>query len=477
MINHLKLEHFKAFRDVAELALDGKNLLVFGENGAGKSSLFQVLKIIFYRQKIFKSQIEDTVTDPLVRQNAENDVLAAYNYQQTPLTNFLLEINGDDYKAFDTTGYDVSLISQYDIQAEDKVDVLDLFEKAFINIPKPVDFIKDKKNTLETVVNSLLKNNFCEENLTITLTYQEPRWFLTIKDSSRDQFERNERLTEYFNEAKLHIIKLLLLLTAVLYNGAKERSEIRVLVLDDVLTSMDAANRAVFIKLLAQYFDEYQKIVLTHSVSFFNLAEHSFSVAFQQRERWKRFQIIELPGNSEIVEKKDRQETGIIIQNAYRPGVNEGVIGGKLRKRFEYLVREVSELLYTGGLSETSHLLTSIIGKKKLYYEFDAPNKKLNTIYDLVDELTAIIKAAPASPLRSQLESVIARYESGKELDYLKDILSELIIYQKVSMHPLSHSTGAMPLTTQRECERAISLLIQMENHMGKLIGRDMYSI
>lgn len=29
MINHLKLEHFKAFRDVAEMSLDGKNVLVY----------------------------------------------------------------------------------------------------------------------------------------------------------------------------------------------------------------------------------------------------------------------------------------------------------------------------------------------------------------------------------------------------------------------------------------------------------------
>lgn len=477
MITHLKLDHFKAFRDTAELTLDGHNALIFGENGAGKSSLYQALKVIFYRQKIFESRIDATVTDPLVRQNEENDILAENNYQQTPLTNFSLEINGDDYKSFATAGYDVSLISQDDIKVENTINVLSLFQKSFIGITKPAEFIKDKKNTIETVVNSLLKNNFCEENLKIALSFQDPNWFLTIKDSSRDQFDRNEKLSDFFNEAKLHIIKLLLLLTAVLYNGAKERGDKRILVLDDVLTSMDAANRAVFIKLLAQYFDEYQKIVLTHSVSFFNLAQHSFSTAYQQRERWRMYQIVEQPGNSEIVEKKDSQDDAFKIQRAYKPGINEGIIGGRVRKRFEYLVRELSELLYTGGISETSHLLSAIVGKKKIYYEYDAVNNKPNTVYDLVDELDAIINAAPNSQLKSQLSPVIARYASGTELEYLRDILSELMIYQKVSMHPLSHSTGVMPLTTQRECERSISLLIQMEKQIGKLIGRDMYSI
>ena len=473
-MNKLRLEHFKAFRDLAELALDGENVLIFGENGAGKSSLYQALKIIFHRKKMFDSEIPDTTKDPRDRKNAENDILSMYNYQLTPLTPFLLEIDGTSFEKFDTTGYDVSMISQEDIKVEDEIDVLNLLKKSYVNIGKPADFVRDKKNTIETVVNSLLKNYFCEDNLAVTLIYKDTRWVLTIKDKSRDNSARNEKLTEYFNEAKLHIIKLLVLLTAVLYNGAKERGEKRVLVLDDVLTSMDAANRAVFIKLLIKYFDEYQKIVLTHSISFFNLAEHSFSKAYHQK--WELFQIIEHEGNSEIVPKKP-EDYGKKIQKDYNPGRNDAIIGNRVRKHFEYLVREASALLYTGGIAETSHLLNAIAAPKKLYYEFDGTQKKLKTVYDLVDELIAIIDAAPTSPLKSQLKPVIARYVSGNELTELRDILSEMVMYQKVSMHPLSHSTGALSFATTRECERSISLLIQLENQLNKLIGRDMYSI
>ncbi len=473
-MNKLRLEHFKAFRDSAELALDGENVLIFGENGSGKSSLYQALKIIFHRKKMFDSEIPDTTKDPRDRKNAESDILSRYNYQLTPLTPFLLEIDGTSFERFDTTGYNVSMISQEDIKVEDEIDVVNLLKKSYVSIEKPAEFVRDKKNTIETVVNSLLKNYFCEDNLAVTLTYKDTRWVLTIKDKSRDNSARNEKLTEYFNEAKLHIIKLLVLLTAVLYNGAKERGEKRVLVLDDVLTSMDAANRAVFIKLLIKYFDEYQKIVLTHSISFFNLAEHSFSRAYHQK--WELFQIVEHEGNSEIVPKQP-EDYGRKIQREYHPGRNDAIIGNRVRKHFEYLVREASSLLYTGGIAETSHLLNAIAAPKKLYYEFDNTQKKLNTVYDLVDELTAIIDAAPASPLKSQLEPVIARYASGNELTELRDILSEMVMYQKVSMHPLSHSTGALSFATTRECERSISLLIQLENQLNKLIGRDMYSI
>lgn len=64
MIDRLNLEHFKAFKEPAELVAGGKNVLIYGENGAGKSSLYQALKIIFHRKRIFDKEIDATFTDP-----------------------------------------------------------------------------------------------------------------------------------------------------------------------------------------------------------------------------------------------------------------------------------------------------------------------------------------------------------------------------------------------------------------------------
>lgn len=476
MINKIKLENFKAFKEPAELELDGKNVLIYGENGAGKSSLYQALKIIFHRKRIFDDQIEPTVTDPKDRKNAEKDVLGQYNYQLTPLTDFTLEIDGTDYNTYATAGYDVSMISREDILAEDVIDVVKLLKKSIVGIADPEKFVSEKKETIEQLVNSFLKNNFCEDNLSVALTFSRPNWLLTVKDASRDTRGRNEGLTNYFNEAKLHIIKLLVLLTAVSYNGAKERNEQRVLVLDDVISSMDAANRTLFIELLRGCFDEYQKIVLTHSISFFNLAEHAFSIAYQQKDGWKLFQIIEHQGSSEIV-PKEPQDNAIRISKQYRPGRNEGDIGNRIRKRFEFLVSEISKILHTGGIGESSYLVGAINTPKKLYYEYDEANKKFHTVYDFVDELIAIIDADAGSPLKTRLDPVVARYVSGTEAEKLRNILCEMVMFQKVTMHPLSHSTGAVALATKKEIDRSISLLIMLEKQIGALIGRDMYSI
>ena len=476
MISHLKLEHFKAFKEPAEMALDGKNVLIYGENGAGKSSLYQALKIIFHRKRIFDAQIEATVTDPLARKNAEKDVLDQYNYQLTPLVDFTLQIDGQDYTAYSTAGHDVSMISRDDIIAEDVIDVVKLLQKSIVGIADPEKFVADKKKTIEDLLNLFLKEYFYEEKLTVELTYSRPNWLLAVKDSSRDNRVRNEKLTEYFNEAKLHIIKLLLLLTAVLYNDAVAVPGVaRILVLDDVISSMDATNRTFFVELLKEYFDEFQKIVLTHSVSFFNMADYAFSIAYRRKDEWKQYQVVEHEGNSIIVERSSQDYASNINKDKRRQPI--GNIGNRIRKRFEFLVCEVSKLLYTGGIAESGKLIEAINMPKKLYYEYDAANKKTNTVFDLIEELTTIIDADAGSPLKTKLQDVIDRYVSDTEVPKLRDTICDLAVYQKVSMHPLSHATGAMPLSTQKEIDRSITLLMMLEKQLGTLIGRDLYSI
>lgn len=39
-ISKIKIDGFKAFPKEFELILDGKNLLMYGENGSGKSSIY-----------------------------------------------------------------------------------------------------------------------------------------------------------------------------------------------------------------------------------------------------------------------------------------------------------------------------------------------------------------------------------------------------------------------------------------------------
>lgn len=43
----LCVSNFKAFKESFLLPLDGKSSLIYGENGSGKTSLFEAIKLFF----------------------------------------------------------------------------------------------------------------------------------------------------------------------------------------------------------------------------------------------------------------------------------------------------------------------------------------------------------------------------------------------------------------------------------------------
>ncbi len=46
-IKKLRLQNFKAYKDATEFDFEGNNVLIFGTNGSGKSSLYKALKLLF----------------------------------------------------------------------------------------------------------------------------------------------------------------------------------------------------------------------------------------------------------------------------------------------------------------------------------------------------------------------------------------------------------------------------------------------
>ena len=56
-ISKIKIDGFKAFPKEFELVLDGKNLLMYGENGSGKSSIYYTLHALLQSQYHDKGSI------------------------------------------------------------------------------------------------------------------------------------------------------------------------------------------------------------------------------------------------------------------------------------------------------------------------------------------------------------------------------------------------------------------------------------
>ena len=58
----LIIKNFKAYQNETTINFDNKNFLLYGENGAGKSSIYEALKIIFFYDRV-ASNIESAETE------------------------------------------------------------------------------------------------------------------------------------------------------------------------------------------------------------------------------------------------------------------------------------------------------------------------------------------------------------------------------------------------------------------------------
>ena len=471
----ISLEKFRAFLSPCTINLNGKNALFYGENGSGKSSLYDAIKICFHKSKLFSTKIPTSVTLPADRKAHENDIINSYNNQKNPLSNFSLYINGDNYSTFSTIDYDVNIINAEDIAPCDILEVDTLIQTAMINFADANKYVTDNKNDIEILLNDFLQKDFHEPNLSLTLNKVDNHWRVSILDSNRMSTAVNKNLCSSLNEAKLRIIKFLILTTAILENGFNKSTSHHVLVLDDIISSMDSANRALVIKYIHDYFSSYQKLIFTHSPSFFNVSAYSFMKAWEENEKWITFKIVEKEGDAEVVEYDAMPARK--IKKQYHPGRNESTIGNFIRQRFEFLVQEFSKLICVGGLAELGQLLNEINRNDTIYFQYDTANKKVLTVFDMIKEISSAIDIdTSSSPISTQLKRILNQYKANTDIAQLKNALSELMIYQKVSMNPLSHSTGFTAMTTTQEIYRSLSLLIRMENLMNGLVGRDVYS-
>ena len=75
-ISKITIDGFKAFPNSFTLELEGKNLLMYGENGSGKSSIFYALHSLLQSQCKDKNPIYFDVNNPesIVNQNTRSQM-------------------------------------------------------------------------------------------------------------------------------------------------------------------------------------------------------------------------------------------------------------------------------------------------------------------------------------------------------------------------------------------------------------------
>ncbi|KPH15130.1 ATP-binding protein [Chryseobacterium sp. ERMR1:04] len=457
-MNKIKFEKFKAFQQQITLELNNKNILLYGENGSGKSSIYECLKIIFFKDRIEKN-LSTEITPEEYEQN-KSDLWASYN-NKINNQNFEIIVNEINHNTFDTKNYQAFMISLEEIFIENNINLISLLEKLHLNITDIRNLCNEHYLQVQENVNETLLQ--FKEDIKIEID-NEDDFAIKIIDPKKN-LERKSDIKKFFNEAKLNLIVLLLIFNVILI--AQDTSKKRILILDDFITSLDSSNRTFIAKYVLEKFSEFQSFILTHNISFFNL------IVFLVREivnnqNWIFGNLYEINNQHKLYLKNNIERVSKIKEDYLSTTQDIEEIGNRIRKKFEILLYEFSKILMIGAVEDSKKILERLTNGKPVYY------KDGNTASDLIDELQNIITVN--NNLSANLNVKISQYKNA-EFSNFQHILKELKLYQKVTMHPMSHGTLGMVTFTTNEITQSLELLEKMEKFLKDFVEKNITTI
>ncbi|MEA2018224.1 MAG: ATP-binding protein [Campylobacterota bacterium] len=353
-INKLTLENFKFFNGEEEFNFEGKNVLIYGENGSGKSSIYWALYTFFQSslknndeiKKYFTTTHTENLTNRFIKEDETSSIKLELidedeNIDEPMIiSETIFDTNKDEntqiqeaMKASDFINF--KLLSRlYDFKNPEQIDLFIMFEKEVLNYlfiddlnlsslwnelkigldPKPKMSDQSYKDFQEKITlfnnyfmslipillrdtNNFLKNDF-NENMEISINYQKATYndFLPNSTTKRDSkttapniklevkllnedIENDivEKPHTFLNEAKLTAISL-----SLRFSILKNRlvSDLKVLVLDDLLISLDMSYRIEVINILEKHFSDFQLIIMTHDKGFYQLLKRKISTQY-----------------------------------------------------------------------------------------------------------------------------------------------------------------------------------------------------
>ena len=321
-ITKIEIKNFRAFYGeyLIDLYKAGKNLLVYGENGSGKTSLYLALKRFLESsegghqfkpyQNIFNS--DDGYIKLHLRADAQSKQ-STYEWSETVKdeTNDQLLIDASRTKGF--LDYKDLLETHYLHRESDVVNVFDLLVKtllantvsretdrslaedwASIQPPFPDQSTIDQIAALEEQVvnfNDELANRLTDMqmraseilqkfgyNVALNLDFQGIKYNQGEKALDNQEILLNVELFDrdilahhcFLNEAKLSAIAIAIYFSSILLQPA---SELKILALDDVLIGLDMSNRLPVLDVLDEYFSDYQIFLTTYDKAWYEIVK------------------------------------------------------------------------------------------------------------------------------------------------------------------------------------------------------------
>ena len=467
----IEIHNFKAFGadgiifgpTEPDLTKRPKNILCYGDNGTGKSSVFEAIWWAFFSDEIIRNKVPNALIGE-ERENAIRQIQLKYNNTITN-ADFLLKINGEDYKTFDKSQYSVYMFRGDSLALESNISLHKLYSMVKCGGVDFTTLLTDEVlGVIIAEVNRVMKEVFFED-LQIELS-QNGQGIIVLIDETRG-ISKDDELPLFFNEAKIHLVKLLLLMSSIELLAPQDDSSHRLLVLDDIFTSLDSSNRLFIFQYLAEHFKRFQIILLTHNVNFFNLAEHLINNHYKAIDRWAMLSLYEANGEYKLYEKS--QLSTKLIREWLRKGVKtDHEIGNKIRQYFEILLHQLAVLTMIDAREESKMILNDIyVGNKNR--DFYISGTHIRSASDVLVNIKNVMANAPKERRLQRISDIINRYyknEGGKELI---PTLEAMTLFQKVALHKASHGHAGLPDLQSKEINTSLIILERLEKLIAKV--------
>lgn len=476
-MRNLTVENFKAFHQ--RLTLDApneENLLIYGENGSGKSSIFEAFRLYFFKSRIFDERIAPNVIEN--RPDEEDAVIRTFTYDKTtdPLS---IEIDGMDYSSYNpATNDQVFLLSYDDLhpqnQEDDRICIKQMLRRAYFKYESDIANWLDSSSEKEIVdnVNNILKTVFYSSDLILQVS-QTGDDICTLELAGKIE-KKNEVLSRYFNEASLHLVRFIVMLECITFSRNKHKPAL--LVLDDCFNSLDAPNRTFMMRYLFRETQGMQKVIMTHSLSYFNMMSHICSTEYD-KENWQKKILCLVGGNYEL--RSANVTSGVDdILNKKNTGYfsDAAQLGNAIRQEFEVLVYRLSMLNNIGAMQESKDLLDLLCKNKSVYLSRGA-NNCIQTAPALVDRIYRLVTIGHCLQLRKRVKDLIDDFRANDALAPLVPSLVELRLLQKASLHQASHGHAGLPPVQSREFDVCLMLLKKIEAAIDSVKNRDISTL
>ena len=508
-IQKIHIKYFKAYEDFS-IDFNKNNCLIYGENGTGKSSLYEALHSIFYYdnvRNISKIKIEEDYKN---RSFKNKDIEICLNLDDGKTISIESdEINNNDFVYFNNSGKKIGdkVIFPNFYFANEKIlnrlvkenfyiaikDTLSFYFKQFCSIAdanedsnykpyhtesvfhefKDIEALKRKilnenikpENETEDLyirriieskikqqnqylkiilnkipqdkINSILKDKF-KENISISFDFEgarlddsdilkfiEPK--IKIKINNEDY---KGKLYHHFNEAKLKLISVAIYFAIAKQYENSKPGGFKLLVLDDFLSSLDMANRKYIMQYILDEFKDYQKIILTHNLHFFNLIIKLLKLNNTESD-WECKKLFIFDDKPEIY---DHHTSYISRAEEELKKANLDTATNLLRKEFERICSEFEEVLQIGKKEEMKIIIENLKNTSKIpfYNAYKNLIKILENFEDIIGKKCNSL-ATLQDYIKKQKDSILkfdkCKIKEIKINDFIKNIL----------LNPMSH--------------------------------------